>query len=291
MIVPFAAGGIVDSIGRHWSDRIKPLLGTVVIENLGGASGVIGATEVARAAPDGYTLLLGNTSTQVLNPAIMAKPPYDPAKQFSAVSIIGSSAIAVGVNPAIPAKSVAELVAHIKANPTKMTYGTAGAGTFTNLAGEMFKHRTDTRDLTHIPYRGGGPVLTDVVSGHIPMMVINLTDQVIELHRTGKIRLITVFSRNRVPGLPDVQPAPEVYPDMIAALFIGVFAPAATPKSVIERIANANHKVVTSEDFKNKLTASGFEVMVDTPEEARRFVDAERARIVPLAKALGFKLP
>jgi tripartite-type tricarboxylate transporter receptor subunit TctC len=123
------------------------------------------------------------------------------------------------------------------------------------------------------------------------MMVINLTDQVVELHRTGKIRLITVFSRNRVPGLPDVQPTAEVYPDMIAALFIGLFAPAATPKSIIERIASANHQVVTSNDFRGRLTASGFDVMVDSPEEAQRFVEAEYARIVPLVNTLGFKLP
>ena len=129
LIVPFAAGGVVDVIGRLWADKMKPLLGTVVVENQGGASGSIGATEVARAAPDGYTLLLGNTSTQVLNPAIMARPPYDPAKDFTAVGIVANSAIAIGVHPSLPAKDLAKLIAYIKANPGKTTYGTAGAGT------------------------------------------------------------------------------------------------------------------------------------------------------------------
>ena len=290
MIVPFAAGGVVDLIGRLWADRMKLLLGTVVIENQGGASGSIGATEVARAAPDGYTLLLGNTSTQVLNPAIMAQPPYDPAKDFAAVGIVGNSAIAIGVNPSVPVHGLPELIAHIKANPSKMTYGSAGAGTFTNLAGEMFKQRAGVADLTHIPYRGGGPVIADVVSGHIPMMMINITSHVIELHKTGKIRLVAVFTPKRLTVLPDVQAAAETFPDLIAALFIGIFAPAATPKPVIDRIAQANHKAIAGEDFARKLNASGFEPILDTPEEAQRYVQAEQARIVPLAKALGFKL-
>jgi tripartite-type tricarboxylate transporter receptor subunit TctC len=290
LVVPFAAGGVVDVIGRLWADKMKSLLGTVVVENQGGASGSIGATEVARAAPDGYTLLLGNTSTQVLNPAIMARPPYDPAKDFTAISIVANSAISIGVNPSVPARNLTELIAFIKANPGKATYGSAGAGTFTNLAGEMFKQMAGTPDLTHIPYRGGGPVVADVVSGHIPMMMINITNHVIELHKTGKVRIIAVFTPKRLTVLPDVQAASETLPNLIAALFVGVFAPSATPRSIVNRIAQANHAAVTSEDFRSKLLSSGFEPIVDSPEEAERFVAAERTRIIPLVKSLGFKL-
>jgi tripartite-type tricarboxylate transporter receptor subunit TctC len=171
-----------------------------------------------------------------------------------------------------------------------MSYGSAGAGTFTNLAGEMFKQLAGTPDLTHIPYRGGGPVIADVVSGHIPMMTINITNHVIELHKTGKIRLVAVFTPKRLMVLPDVQAASETLPNLIAALFIGVFAPAATPKAIIDRVARANHTAVTSEDLKSKLIASGFEPVVDTPEEAQRFIQAEHARIIPLVKSLDFKL-
>jgi tripartite-type tricarboxylate transporter receptor subunit TctC len=290
LIVPFAAGGVVDVIGRLWADKMKPQLGTVVVENKGGASGSIGATEVALATPDGYTLLLGNTSTQVLNPAIMARPPYDPAKDFVAVSIVANSAISIGVHPSVPAQNLKELIAHIKANPGKVNYGTAGAGTFTHLAGEMFKQMAGTPDVTHIPYRGGGPVIADVVSGHVPMMAINITNHVIELHKTGKIRLVAVFTPKRLTVLPDVPAAVETLPGLIAALFIGVFAPAATPKAIIDRVAQAHRTAITSEDFKSKLTKSGFEPIVDTPDEAQRFVAAERARIIPLAQSLGFKL-
>lgn len=291
LVVPFAAGGVVDVIGRLWADKMKPLLGTVVVENQGGASGSIGAAEVARAQPDGHTLLLGNTSTQVLNPAIMPRPLYDPAKDFAAIAIVANSAISIGVHPSVPARTLPELIAHLKANPGKIAYGSAGAGTFTNLAGEMFKQQAGTPDLTHIPYRGGGPVIADVVSGHIPMMMINITSHVIELHKTGKIRLIAVFTPRRIGVLPDVQAAAETLPSVVAALFIGVFAPAATPKPIIDQIAKANHAAVTSEEFTSKLIASGFEAVVDTPEQAQRFLDAERARIVPLVKALNFKLP
>jgi tripartite-type tricarboxylate transporter receptor subunit TctC len=290
LIVPFAAGGVVDVIGRLWADKMKPLLGTVVVENQGGASGSIGAAEVARAAPDGYTLLLGNTSTQVLNPAIMARPPYDPAKDFVAVTIVANSAIALGVHPSVPANNLTELIAYIKANPGKTTYGTAGAGTFTHLAGEMFKQMAGTPDLIHVPYRGGGPVIADVVSGHVPMMAINITNQVIALHKTGKIRLVAVFTPKRLTVLPEVPAAAETLPGLIAALFIGVFAPAATTQAVIDRIAQAHRTAITGEDFKSKLMESGFEPIVDTPDEALRFIAAERARIIPLAQSLGFKL-
>jgi tripartite-type tricarboxylate transporter receptor subunit TctC len=289
LIVPFAAGGVVDAIGRLWADKMKPLLGTVVVENHGGAAGSIGATEVAHATPDGYTLLLGNTSTQVLNPAIMAQPPYDPAKDFVAISIIANSAISIGVHPSIPAKNLKELIAFIKAKPKKVVYGTAGAGTFTHLAGEMFKQMAGTPDVTHIPYRGGGPVIADVVSGHIPMMAVNITSQVIELHKTGKIRLVAVFTPKRLAVLPEVPAAVETLPGLTAALFVGVFAPAATPKAIVNRIAQAQQKAIVDTDFKSKLAQSGFEPIVDSPGEALRFVTAERERIIPLAKSLGFK--
>ena len=290
LIVPFAPGGVVDAIGRLWTDQMKALLGTIVVENRGGASGTIGTGEVARAAPDGYTLLLGNTSTQVLAPAIMRHPPYDPGKDFSAVSIIANSAVAIGVNPSVPARNLSELVAYIKAHPGKMSYGSAGTGTFTNLAGEMFKQQAGTPDLPHIPYRGGGPVIADVVAGHIPMMMINITGQVIQLHKTGKIRIVAVLTPKRLKLLPDVPAAVETYPSLVAELFIGVFAPAKTPDAIIKRISQANHAAIASKDFKNRLITSGFEPVLDTPAEAERYVQAERARIIPLVKSLGFKL-
>ena len=290
LIVPFAAGGVVDVVGRLWADKVKPHLGTVVVENRGGASGTIGAAEVARSQPDGYTLLLGNTSTQALNPVIMAHAPYNPAKDFTSIAILANSAIAIGVNPSVPAKNLTELVAYLKANSGKVSYGSAGTGTYTNLAGEMFKQVAGTADLTHIPYKGGGPVISDVISGHIPMMMINITRQILALHKSGKIRIVAVFTPKRLAVLPDVQAAAETYPSLVAMLFTGVFAPAATPKPIIDKIAQESRAAIASEEFKQKLASAGFEPVLDTPEEAQRFVAAEHARIVKLVPSLGFKL-
>jgi tripartite-type tricarboxylate transporter receptor subunit TctC len=289
LIVPFSAGGVVDVIGRLWVEAIKPHLGTFVIENQGGAGGVIGAGEVARSQPDGYTMLLGNTSTQVVNPLVMARPPYDPAKDFVTVSIIAISAIAIAVHPSVPAKTMPELIAHIKANPGKMSYGSPGAGTLTNLTGEIFKQLAKTPDLVHVPYKGAGPGITDLVSGHIPIMMLNITGQVLELHKTGKIRLVAVCTPKRLGVLPDVQAAQDTIPGLVGQLFTGLFVPAATPRDMIDRVAQANRAAMANDAFKKKLIESGFEPVLDTPAEAQRFVDGELAHLAPLIKSTGFK--
>jgi tripartite-type tricarboxylate transporter receptor subunit TctC len=289
LVVPFAAGGVVDVIGRLWAAEMKAPLGTVVVENQSGAGGLTGAADAARAAPDGYTILLGNTSTQVLNPAIVEKPPYDPAKAFQTVSILANSAVAIAVAPGLPPKTLAELVAYIKANPGKLSYGSPGAGTFTHLAGEMFKQAAGIPDLVHVPYRGAGPGMSDLVSGHIPMMVLNITSQSLELHRTGKIRIMAVMAARPLAVLPDVPTAQDTLPGLVASLFTGLFVPAGTPQPIVDRIAQANRSAMTSPEFQKKLAATGFESASDTPAEAQRFVDAERARLVPIVKATGFR--
>ena len=290
LVVPFAPGGVVDVMGRLWADQMKTLLGTVVVENLGGGGGTTGAGEAARSQPDGYTVLLGNTSTQVLNPAIMPRPPYDPAAAFQTVSILANSAVSLAVNPQVPANTLGELIAHIKANPGKLSYGSPGAGTFTHLAGEMFKQLADTPDVTHVPYRGAGPGISDLISGHIPMMALNITNQVIELHKTGKIRVVATLTSSRLGVLPDVAAGNETLPNLVAMLFTGLFVPAATPKPIVDRIAEANRKAMGNAEFKAKLVAAGFDPVLDTPAEAQQFVDAERARLVPLVRAIGFQL-
>lgn len=288
LVVPFSPGGVVDVIARLWVEEMRSL-GTFVIENQGGAGGVTGAGAVARAQPDGYTMLLGNTSTQVVNPMVMANPPYDPAKAFATVAIIANSAVSIAVNPAIPVKNIAELVAYIKANPAKSSYGSPGVGTLTHLAGEIFKRLTDTPEFAHVAYRGAGPGITDLVAGHIPAMMLNVTNQVLELHHTGKIRLIAVCTPKRLGVLPDVPAAAETMPQLIAQLFTGLFVPAATPRAVIDKVAEVNRKAMASEAFTKKLVEAGFEPVVDTPAEAQRFIDEEIARLGPLIKATGFK--
>lgn len=290
LIVPFSAGGVVDVIGRLWAEQIRPLLHTIVIENHGGAGGTIGAAEVARAQPDGYTLLLGNTSTQVLNPAVMARPPYDPATAFVTVSILANSAVSIAVNPRVPANILAELISYIKANPDKLSYGSPGAGTFTHLAGEMFKQLANTPDLGHVPYKGAGPGISDLISGHIPIMMLNVTNQAIELHKTGKIRILAVLTPQRLTALAEVPTGTETLPNLIAMLFTGLFMPAGTPKSIVDRVAQANRSVMANEVFQKRLVETGFEPVLDTPAEAQRFIDAERSRLLPLVKSIGFTI-
>jgi tripartite-type tricarboxylate transporter receptor subunit TctC len=292
LMVAFAAGGVNDVVARHWAERMKPLLGTVYVENQGGGTGTIASGEVARGLPDGHTILLGSTSTMVLNPMTMAKVPYDVGKDFVPIGILAVSTTSIVVHASVPVKTLRELVAYAKANPGKLSYGSAGSGTMTNLAGELFKQLTGLNDLVHIPYKGAGPGLADLVSGHIPMMTPNITGQVLELHRTGKIRILAVNAPARLQATPDIPTAGEEgLPNMIGQLFLGLFVPAATPKAIVDRIAEASRKAMADPEFQKVLVASGLEAIADSnSEKAKAFIDAEIARWGPVVKAAGFKV-
>src|SRR5687767_2319451 len=196
MVIPFPPGGIMDTIGRQWAERVGPSLGAIVIDNRSGAGGVIGATEVARARADGYTILMGNTSTQVLNPAAMRSPPYDPAKDFVAIDMIALSATSIVVHPSLPVRTLKELIAYARANPGKLSYGSAGAGTVTHLAGEMLKQRTGL-SIVHVPYKGVGLATTDLLGGYIPVMTPHVNAHFLALHRAGKVRTLAINAPTR----------------------------------------------------------------------------------------------
>jgi tripartite-type tricarboxylate transporter receptor subunit TctC len=292
LMVAFSAGGVNDVVARQWAERVKTVLGTVYVENQGGGSGTIATGEAARAQPDGYTIALGSTSTMVLNPMTMAKVPYDAAKDFVPIAIIAVSTTSIVVHESVPVKTLPELIAYAKANPGKLVYGSAGTGTMSNLSGELFKQLTGLTDLVHIPYKGAGPGITDLVSGHIPMMTPNVTGQVLELHRTGKIRILAVNGAQRLGAAPDIPTAIEQgLPNMIGLLFLGLFAPAATPKPIIDRIAEATRTAMADPEFQKVLTASGLEAVPDSnSEKAKRFMDEEITRWGPVVKASGFKV-
>ena len=209
LVVPFSPGGATDVVGRLWAEKMKPLLGTVVTENRGGGGGVTGAAEVARAQPDGHTFLFGNTSTQVLIPAIMTNPPYDPLKDFVGVYILCNSPTSIVVHESVPAHTLKELIAYAKANPGKLSYGSAGAGTLTNLAGELFKQLIGAPDIVHIPYKGSAPGVADLASGHIPMMTPNVGGPLLDFHRAGKVRILAVNATTRIKAAPDIPTAIE----------------------------------------------------------------------------------
>jgi tripartite-type tricarboxylate transporter receptor subunit TctC len=292
LMVAFSAGGVNDVVARQWAERVKTVLGTVYVENQGGGSGSIATGEAARAQPDGYTIALGSTSTMVLNPMTMAKVPYDAAKDFVPIAIIAVSTTSIVVHESVPVKTLPELIAYAKANPGKLVYGSAGTGTMSNLSGELFKQLTGLADVVHIPYKGAGPGITDLVSGHIPMMTPNVTGQVLEFHRTGKVRILAVNGAQRLGAAPDIPTAIEQgLPNMIGLLFLGLFAPAATPRPIIDRIADATRTAMADPEFQKVLTASGLEAVPDSnSEKAKRFMDEEIARWGPVVKASGFKV-
>jgi tripartite-type tricarboxylate transporter receptor subunit TctC len=291
LVVPFVPGGVNDAVARLWADRVKVPLGTVFIENQGGAGGSVGGAAVARAQPDGYTLLLGGAGSQVLNPIAMTRPPYDPIKDFEPIAILAVTALTIAVTPALPVRTLKELIAYAKANPGKLVYGSAGTGSMTHLAGELFKSLSGTPDIVHVPYKGTGASLTDVISGQVPMIVANVTGQVLELHKSGKLRLITVTGPERLVTDPEIPTAVESgLPGMVSLNFTGLFAPAKTPKPIIDQIATATRTVMSGEEVRKNLIEQGMEPFRDsTPERTRRFVEDDIARWTPVIRSIGLK--
>jgi tripartite-type tricarboxylate transporter receptor subunit TctC len=292
LVVPFSAGGATDVVGRLWAEKMKPILGTVVTENRGGAGGIIGAAEVARSQPDGHTFLFGNTSTQVLIPAIVTHPPYDSLKDFVGVYIVCNSPTSIVVHESVPVRNLMELIAYAKANPGKLSYGSAGVGTLTNLAGELFKQLIGAPDIVHVPYKGSAPGVADLASGHIPMMTPNLGGPLLDFHRTGRVRILAVNATSRSKGAPDIPTAIEAgLPGMVAGNLNGLFAPANVPKAIIDQIAEATRKIMADEELQKILIMSGFEPILDSgPEATRAFITEELARWTPIMKATGFKM-
>jgi tripartite-type tricarboxylate transporter receptor subunit TctC len=285
VVVPFSPGGVVDTIARLWTKQVGPSLGTLIVDNRGGAGGTIGAGEVARAAPDGYTILVGNTSTQILNPATMSQVSYDPVKDFVTIDLIAISATSVIVHPSLPVRSLKDLIQYAKAHPGKLSYGSAGAGTLTNLSGEMLKQRAGGLDIVHVPYKGAGPGIADLLSGYVPMMTPNITSRLLSLHKAGKIRILAVNAPAPLKAAPDIPLSKDTLPNMIAQLFTGLFAPAGTPRAVVDRLSKATRVALGDRKFQEVLLSSGFEPVVDSsPAKAQRHVDEERVRFLPLLK-------
>jgi tripartite-type tricarboxylate transporter receptor subunit TctC len=292
LVVPFAPGGATDVVGRLWAEKIKPLVGTVVIENKASGGGAPGTSEVARAQADGYTFLFGNTSTQVLLPVLMPRPPYDPVKDFTAISILCVSPTVIVVNEKVPVRTLRELIAYAKANPGKLSYGSAGAGTLTNLAGELLKELIGAPDIVHIPYKGSAPGVADLAAGHIPMMTPNVGGPLIDFHRAGKVRILAVAHDTRLKAAPDIPTAVEAgLPGMVASNFNGLFAPAGLAPATVNQLADATRQVMADPEFQRTLATSGFEPVADSgPQQAQRLVSDELARWTPIIKATNFKL-
>lgn len=291
LIVPRSAGGVLDIVGREWTNWVAPNLGTIAVENYGGGGGMTGTAMVAHAAADGYTLLLGSTSDLVLNPVLNADQLYDPVKDFSAISGLAISVAAIFVNPKLPVHNLKELAAYAKANPGKLSYGSAGAGTMSNLCGELFKKLADVPDIVHIPYKGAAPGYSDLIAGNIPIMSSNITGTILAMHSAGQIRILAVAADHRLAVAPDIPTTAEAgYPDLIAQLFVGLFAPAGTPKPIIDRLAAVTQRAVADKGFQGKLQDAGFESVIGFgPERTTKYLSEELARWTPILKESGLK--
>jgi tripartite-type tricarboxylate transporter receptor subunit TctC len=283
LIIPFPPGGGFDAVGRPWADRIKPRLGTIVVENQGGGGSSLGAAFVAHSSPDGYTLLLGGSSTHVTEAILKTRPLYDPIKDLEPISNIAVSPFALAVHPSVPATTLAEFINYDKANRATLPMGTR-AGWLNHLTGELFKSLAGLPDLLQVPYRGSGPAIADALAGHVSMVTPAVTGQMIEFHRTGRLRILAVTSPNRLSAASDLPTAAETLPEMI-------FAPAGTAKAIIDQIAQANHALLAQSDYQKMLIETGFEPDVDSsPEIFRRRIAVEISKWTPIGQALGIKI-
>jgi tripartite-type tricarboxylate transporter receptor subunit TctC len=292
LVVPFPPGGAYDTIGRPWAEQMKTRLGTLVIENIGGGGGSLGAAQASRARPDGYTLLLGGATTHITEALLKNRPQFDSLKDLEPISGIAITAFALAVHPSVPVNDLNELIAYAKANPGKLSYGSAGTGSLNHLTAEAFKLRVGLPDLIHVPYRGAGPAIADILAGQIPMIVPAMTNLVLELHRAGKLRVLAVTHGTRLAAAPELPTAVEQgFTDLVAPNFVGVFAPAGTPKPIIDQIATANLALLADEDYRQLLVSGTFEPHGGlNPDAYRRYVENELARWTPIVTAMGLKI-
>ena len=292
LVVPFPPGGAYDAVGRSWAEKMKRLLGTVVVETIGGGGGSVGAAAVARARPDGYTLLVGGTITQVNEALLKSRPLFDPVKDLDPVASVAANFLCIAVHPSLPVQSLKELIAYAKANPGKLSYGHAGIGTIQHLTGELFKSLTGTPEIVDVPYRGTGPLIIDLIGGQVPMGVPGVTRQVIEFHRTGKMRVLVVTSPTRLIAAPEFPTVAELgLPGMTVTGSIGLLAPAGTPIGIIQQVAQATRMAVTEPAYQRMLIEEGIEPTLDSnPEKFQRSLAADVALWTPVVKSLGVRI-
>jgi tripartite-type tricarboxylate transporter receptor subunit TctC len=292
LVVPFPPGGAYDSLARPWADRIKPLLGAIVVENIGGAGASLGAAAVAKAKPDGYTILLGGTLPHVNEALLKAKPLYDPVRDLDPIMQIAVGYLAFAAHPSVPVKSLGELVAYAKQNPGKLSYGHVGTGSTNHLTGELFKSIAGLPDLVQIPYRGAGPVLTDLMGGQIPLGVIACTPQSLGLHRAGTIKILAVSSTKPLLAAPELATVVQAgFPGVANQSTYGLLAPAGTPKPIVDKITQTTRALLSTPDYQRLMIEMGFEATPESTADDFRRVLADAVTFwQPLVKSLGLKI-
>jgi tripartite-type tricarboxylate transporter receptor subunit TctC len=290
LIVAFPAGGSTDIIGRIVAQRLSERLGqSIVVENRGGAGGTIGTDIASKAAPDGYTLTLGTTSTMAVAPSAYSKLGYDPIKNFAPISLVAVTPYLLVVNPDLRANTLAELVALAKSQPAKLNYSSAGNGSTTQLAMEMLNDAAGI-NTTHIPYKGNAEADFAVVSNQVQVLFGSMP-ALLQNAKTDKVRALAVGTAKRSPALPNVPTVAELgYPGFEAALWLGLFAPAGTPKPIIDRLNKEIFAIVATPDFKTAMDKNGADAVHNTPEQFANLVKIEVGKYGNIVKKLGIKL-
>ncbi len=284
LVVPFPPGGGTDTGARIIAEQLSKRWGqTVVIDNKGGAAGQIGADLVAKAKADGYTLLLGNIGTQAINPSLYPKMPYNPDTAFAPISLLAELPLAMMVNPSVPAKTVTEFITLAKSRPGQLSYSSAGAGGAPHLAAEMFKDRTGTFVL-HVPYRGGGPAIADLLAGHVQLSFMTVLEASGHI-KADKLRALAVTSDKRVSALPDVPTLSEsALPGFNAISWLGLLAPAGTPPAIAEKIAADVRSILTDDSVKARFVTLGGVPRATTPQEFTQLIAADRKRYAQIIR-------
>ncbi len=289
LIVPFTPGGVTDNIGRVLAERMGRELGQgMIIDNRSGANGRIGTDAVAKAAPDGYTLLLGGIGALTIHPH-MLKVPYDPVKDFVPISLVATNDVVIVINPKLPPKTPAELVAYVKANSGKMQYGSSGIGAPTHLAAELFKTRVGS-DMVHVPYKGDSAAVMDVVAGNVDLS-FSTVSATLSLIQAGKLRAIAMTGLKRSQSLPDVPTLDEtVLKGFNTDTWVGLFAPAHTPDPIIKRLYEATKVALADPEVAKKLVAGGNNIVGNDTAQFRAFLDAESKKWGDVIRAGNIKL-
>jgi tripartite-type tricarboxylate transporter receptor subunit TctC len=266
LVVPYAAGGPVDIVARITAQKLSEILNQqVVVDNRAGAGGNIALEVVARASPDGYTLLMGANGTNAINPSLYRKMPVDPEKDLAPVSMVASSAMILVVHPSLPAANVKQLIALARAKPGSITYASSGSGSTAHLSGELFKSMARV-DMLHIPYKGAGPALTDLVGGQVQTMITGVSSTLPHV-KADRLKALGVSSEKRQPLLPDVPTIGEQLPGYEVATWYGVFVPAATPRSLVDRLNQTLVRIFATPDAQARLAAVGADAQTSKPDQ------------------------
>ncbi len=275
LIVGFPAGGPADIFGRALAQGMGAELGqTVVVENISGVGGVLGVDRAAKAAPDGYTLVINSASPLVIAPFSLSKLPYDVKTDFAFITLVVRVPEVLAVHPSMPVNSLAELISHAKANPGKVNFGSAGSGSITHLAGELLKAEAKV-DLVHVPYKGAAPAVNDLLGGQVQMGIFDVPVLLAHI-RSGKLKALATTSAKRAPSLPDVPATPELgYPNVNSDNWYGLVAAAATPKDVLAKIHSAAVAALKSKEVEERMAKVGGVASPTTPQEYAAFIAAE----------------